>query len=163
MECSLGTSWGGKADAWDLPAGTQGPPGWPARPHWLPGAAGILGTAEPAERPEHRGPGPKWRWEDHLLRAGPGAPGGDGGQCGWQCLRYCVLQVTGGRVAGREGERWRGAGLPLLLSVHLAFTQRVCSPCACCWAGRRPLGTSALWEKAPLRTFPAVYGAVPLL
>lgn len=91
LECSLGTGWGGKADTWDFPAGAQGPPGWPACSHWLPGPAGILGAAEPAERPKHCGPGPQRRWEDYLLRAGPRAPGGDGRQCGWQCLRYSGL------------------------------------------------------------------------
>ena len=58
---------GGKADARDLPTGAQEPPGWPACPHQLPGPAGVLGSAKPAERPEHRDPGPEWCWQDHLL------------------------------------------------------------------------------------------------
>lgn len=91
-------------DAWILPTGAQGPPGWPACSHWLPGPEGILGTADPEERPEHRGPGPEWCWEDHMLQAGPRAPGGDGRQCGWQCLRYSGFQVTrsGGQGKSRE-------------------------------------------------------------
>lgn len=119
---------GGKADACDLPAGAQEPPGWPACPHQLPGPAGLLGSAEPAERPEHRDPGPEWCWQDHLLRAGPGAPGGDGGQRGWQCLRYSGHQVTCSQDVGwggrrkREGRVGGGAGWPFLTSNQPAFT-----------------------------------------
>ena len=130
LGCSLGTGWGGKTDVEDhLPAGAQAPPGWPASSCWLPGPAGILGAAEPAEGPEHRGPGAQRCWEDHLLRAGPGAPGGDGRQCGWQGLRYSGLQVAcvGGGLWGRVGRVGGDAGLLLLVSIQLAFTEHPCA------------------------------------
>ena len=144
---------GGKADACDLPTGAQEPPGRPACPHQLPGPAGVLGSAEPAERPEHRDPGPERCWQDHLLRAGPGAPGGDGGQRGWQGLRYSGHQVTcsqdmagGGGGAGRcagvgrgKGESEEALGGPSLHPISQP-SLGACVHTLCCLPGRATSG-----------------------